>query len=86
MPSRVLVSVRVRATPQRAFEVFTRDIALWWQANPEFAFTPRSPGVMAFEGEDRLVERLPSGKVFDRNDQTPPTRLTSTKSSRANDS
>ena len=65
MPSRVLVSVRVRATPQRAFEVFTRDIALWWQANPEFAFTPRSPGVMAFEGEERLVERLPSGKVFE---------------------
>jgi len=55
----------VKATPQRAFEVFTRDIALWWRPNPEFAFTPRSPGVVAFEGQERLVERLPSGKVFE---------------------
>ncbi|MBX3480178.1 MAG: SRPBCC domain-containing protein [Caulobacter sp.] len=65
MASRVLVSVRVRATPDRAFEVFTREIALWWQPNPEFAFTPRSPGQMAFEDQARLVERLPSGKVFE---------------------
>ena len=65
MASRVLISVRVKSTPQRAFEVFTRDIALWWKPNPEFAFTPRSPGVMAFEDHTRLVERLPSGKVFE---------------------
>ena len=65
MASRVLVSVRVKSTPQRAFEVFTRDISLWWRPNPEFAFTPRSPGEMAFEGQERLVERLPSGKVFE---------------------
>ena len=65
MASRVLISVRVKSTPERAFEVFTRDIALWWKPNPEFAFTPRSPGVMAFEDEQRLVERLPSGKVFE---------------------
>ncbi|RYF91042.1 MAG: ATPase [Caulobacteraceae bacterium] len=65
MASRVLISVRVRATPLRAFEVFTRDIALWWRPNPEFAFTPRSPGEMAFEDETRLVERLPGGKVFE---------------------
>lgn len=65
MASRVLVSVRVKATPMRAFEVFTGDISLWWKPNPEFAFTPRSPGVMAFEGQARLVETLPSGKVFE---------------------
>ena len=65
MASRVLISVRVKATPLRAFEVFTRDISLWWKPNPEFAFTPRSPGVMAFEDDMRLVERLPSGKVFE---------------------
>jgi uncharacterized protein YndB with AHSA1/START domain len=63
--SRVLISVRVKSTPERAFEVFTRDISLWWAPNPEFAFTPRSPGVMAFEDEARLVERLPGGKVFE---------------------
>ncbi|MDO9335431.1 MAG: SRPBCC domain-containing protein [Caulobacter sp.] len=61
----MLISVRVRATPLRAFEVFTGDIALWWRPNPEFAFTPRSPGEMAFEDETRLVERLPGGKVFE---------------------
>lgn len=65
MASRVLISVRVKTTPARAFEVFTRDISLWWRPNPEFAFTPRSPGVMAFEDEARLVERLASGKVFE---------------------
>lgn len=65
MASRVLLSVRVRATPLRAFEVFTRDIALWWKPHPEFVFTPRSPGEMAFEGQERLVERLPNGKVFE---------------------
>lgn len=65
MASRVLISVRVKSTPARAFEVFTRDISLWWRPNPEFAFTPRSPGVMAFEDQARLVERLASGKVFE---------------------
>lgn len=65
MASRVLISVRVKSTPERAFEVFTREISLWWTPNPEFAFTPRSPGVMAFEDEARLVERLPGGKVFE---------------------
>lgn len=31
MSSRVIVALRVKANPQRAFEVFTRDIGLWWQ-------------------------------------------------------
>src|SRR5262249_59327662 len=31
--SRVLVGLRVRATPARAFEVFVRDIGAWWQPN-----------------------------------------------------
>jgi hypothetical protein len=65
--SSVVVALRVRATPERAFEVFTRDIGLWWRPNPMFSFTPRSPGVMAFEGGEggRLVETLPNGKVFE---------------------
>jgi hypothetical protein len=29
----VLVSVRLKASPVRAFEIFTRDIALWWMPN-----------------------------------------------------
>jgi uncharacterized protein YndB with AHSA1/START domain len=65
--SRVLVSLRVRATPERAFEAFTREIGTWWRPNGLFAFTPRDPGVLAFEpGPDgRLTETLASGKVFE---------------------
>jgi uncharacterized protein YndB with AHSA1/START domain len=67
MTSRVLVALRVKATPQRAFDVFTREIGLWWKPNMLFAFTPRDPGRLAFEpGEGgRLIETLPNGKVFE---------------------
>ena len=64
--SSILVSVRVAATPQEAFDLFTRDIALWWRPSPLFRFTPRDGGVLSFEpGEGgRFVETLPSGTVF----------------------
>jgi uncharacterized protein YndB with AHSA1/START domain len=67
MSSKVLVALRVRATPARAFKIFTTEIALWWRPNPMFRFTPRSPGVLAFEpGEGgRFTETLPNGKVFE---------------------
>ena len=67
MNSRVLVALRVPASPERAFSAFTAEIGLWWRANPMFNFTPRSPGVLAFEpGEGgRLIETLPNGKVFE---------------------
>jgi hypothetical protein len=65
--SRVQVSVRVAAAPQHAFEVFTRDIALWWQPNALFQFTPQGAGVLSFEGmaEGRLIETQPDGSVFE---------------------
>jgi len=65
--SRVLVALRVKASPERAFEAFTSDIGAWWRPNGLFAFTPRDPGVIAFEpGEGgRLTETLASGKVFE---------------------
>lgn len=67
MTSRVLVSLRVTATPERAFEAFTREIGLWWRPNILFRFTPRSPGVLAFEPGigGRFTETLKSGKVFE---------------------
>lgn len=71
MTSRILVSIRVAAPPQRAFDVFTGEIGAWWINNDEFRFTPRSPGRLAFEPPDadgtggRLVEHLKSGKVFE---------------------
>ena len=65
--SSVLVALRVKATPRRAFEVFTAEIGLWWKPNGLFHFTPRSPGVLSFEpGEGgRFLETLPGGKVWE---------------------
>ncbi len=67
MTSRIVVALRVRATPERAFDAFTGEIASWWRPNGMFQFTPRSPGVMSFEpGPDgRLIETLGNGKVFE---------------------
>ena len=80
MSSRVLVALRVPASPQRAFDAFTGEIGAWWRPNPLFNFTPRSPGVLSFEpGEGgRLVETLPNGYVFEIGKITawePPYRL-----------
>jgi uncharacterized protein YndB with AHSA1/START domain len=63
----VLVAVRVKAKPARAFEAFTRDVALWWRPNGLFRFTPGAPGVVAFEpGEGgRFTETLANGEVFE---------------------
>src|SRR6202022_1466000 len=65
--SRVLVALRVRATPERAFAAFTGEIGAWWRPSPMFAFTPHDPGVLSFEpGEGgRLIQTLRSGKVFE---------------------
>ncbi len=67
MSSRVIVALRVAAAPERAFEVFTRDIALWWKPNMLFAFTPRGPGVLSFEPGPggRLIETREGGKTFE---------------------
>lgn len=80
MSSRVFVALRVKATPQRAFDVFTRDIGAWWKPNGLFQTTPRAPGVLAFEGGEggRLTETLANGKVFEIGRITawsPPSRL-----------
>jgi hypothetical protein len=65
--SRVLVSLRVDAEPARAFDVFTREIALWWRPNGLFRFTPGPAGRLAFEpGEGgRFTETAPDGSVFE---------------------
>lgn len=80
MTSRILVAIRVAASPEQAFEAFTREIAAWWAPNALFRFTPRDPGVLAFEpGEGgRLVETLATGKVFEVGKVkvwSPPSRL-----------
>lgn len=73
MTSRVVVALRVKANPQRTFDVFTREIAAWWRPNDFFKFTPKSPGTLSFEppGDGttgRLVETLNNGKIFEIGD------------------
>ncbi|MBP6013559.1 MAG: SRPBCC domain-containing protein [Alphaproteobacteria bacterium] len=73
MTSRIVVALRVKASPGRAFDVFTQEIGLWWQHKEFFKFTPRSPGVLSFEPPSegrsgRLIETLKSGKVFEIGD------------------
>lgn len=67
MVSTVLVAFRVNATPTRAFEAFTEEIALWWRPHRLFQITPRGDGVLRFEPgpEGRLVAQLPDGKVHE---------------------
>lgn len=67
MTSKVYVALRVKATPERAFAVFTGEIGAWWRPQGMFQTTPRPPGTLAFEdGPEgrRLIETLASGKVF----------------------
>lgn len=78
--SRVYVALRVRATPERAFEAFVGEIGVWWRPNPLFQTTPRTPGRLAFEPQlgGRLTETLDNGKVFEIGRVTtyePPERL-----------
>ena len=49
MTAAVIVSIRVGATPLRAFEAFTQEIGAWWRPNPLFALTPRGDGHLRFE-------------------------------------
>ena len=68
MTSKVYVALRVKASPARAFAVFTEEIGAWWRPNGLFQTTPRAPGRLAFEplGEGgRLVETQANGKVFE---------------------
>jgi hypothetical protein len=65
--SGILVAIRVATTPERAFDVFTREIGAWWRPNDLFRFTPKGSGRVAFEGGagGRLIETLPNGEVFE---------------------
>jgi hypothetical protein len=63
MPSRVLVAIRVAATPERAFRVFTEEIGAWWRPNGLFPLSGNLAGTLAFEPgpAGRLVERRSDG-------------------------
>ena len=64
--SRVLVAIRVNATPARAFTAFTEEIGQWWRPNGLFEFARRRRGVLSFEpgSNGRLLETHEDGSVF----------------------
>src|SRR5262245_7255195 len=47
---RVRVSTIVATDPADAFEVFTRETALWWRREPRFRLSSSVPGTLRFEG------------------------------------
>ena len=63
--SAVIVSLRVAATPEHVFDVFTGDIGIWWRPGALFQLTPRGDGTLSFEDQKRLITTLPNGKVFE---------------------
>lgn len=67
MSSKVLVSLRVPATPNAAFDAFTRQIGSWWRSNGLFAVTAEGDGTLAFEPRagGRLWTTLTSGAQFE---------------------
>ncbi|HZD53935.1 MAG TPA: SRPBCC domain-containing protein [Woeseiaceae bacterium] len=67
MISCVLVAVRVRATPERAFDVFVREIERWWGPSGLFRTTDQGDGAMKFVGGPggRLITVLPDGREFE---------------------
>ena len=65
--SRILVSLRVGAVPERAFEVFVCEIGVWWRPNTLFRFRSPPAGVVAFEPglDGRFTETSADGEVFE---------------------
>lgn len=64
--SRVLVSTRIAAAPERVFTAFTEEIAQWWQPSALFRLSRGRPGTLSFEPgpQGRLVEVKPDGREF----------------------
>lgn len=64
--SAVIVSLPVKASPERAFAGFTEDIGRWWQASPLFPLTVAGSEVLEFVpgigGE--LIAHSPDGRRF----------------------
>ncbi len=59
------VSVLVAVPPADAFEVFTREIDLWWKQGPKFRVAGRRRGQLHFEGGvgGRLFESFVASKA-----------------------
>jgi uncharacterized protein YndB with AHSA1/START domain len=67
MPSQVFISLRVPADAMRTFEVFTREISIWWQPDALFPITSHGDGRLEFEPgiNGRLLTRTGEGEEFE---------------------
>ena len=67
MTSKVFIALRVPADPLRTFEVFTQEIALWWQPGRLFSVGTAGDGRLAFEPGvgGRLYTTFDDGSVFE---------------------
>ena len=46
----VRVTTVVAVPPERAFELFTAEVDLWWRKGPRYRFDPARTGTLRFEG------------------------------------
>lgn len=67
MTSKVFLALRVPADPLRAFEVFTQEIALWWQPSGLFKVSATGDGRLAFEPGvgGRVITTFDDGSTFE---------------------
>ncbi len=67
MTSKVYVALRVPTDPMHAFEVFTQEIASWWQSSDLFAVTADGDGTLSFESGvgGRLFTTLTDGQEYE---------------------
>jgi Activator of Hsp90 ATPase homolog 1-like protein len=62
---RIRVSTIVATDPGDAFEVFTRETALWWRRDPRFRISGPAPGIVRFEAGTRggrVLEEFSGGE------------------------
>ena len=67
MTSKVFLALRVPADPMRTFEVFTQEIASWWQPSGLFKVSAAGDGRLAFEpgAGGRLFTTFEDGSTFE---------------------
>jgi uncharacterized protein YndB with AHSA1/START domain len=67
MSSKVFLALRVPADPMRTFEVFTQEIAAWWQPSGLFQVGSQGDGRLAFEPGPggRLFTTFADGSTFE---------------------
>ena len=67
MTSKVFLALRVPADPMRTFDVFTQEIALWWQPSGLFQVSRAGDGRLAFDPGPggRLFTTFEDGSTFE---------------------